>query len=241
MSFSQKELVLFAGGTVTVREYIKPKALLNIDCDRTILETFLEHLPKNSFSKIHLLIEVDRLDEFEYIANWGMKNLNLKIQLTLTETGSSTEEKLVKFLSSGTDNRLVISYPDVFSSAQFWSSNDEIPEDKILVTVVPITSRFPRVLFSPFESLVKGVSAYQAKVPANPHHVFSGRFEGDALCIKENLNEYRKTEGHVNNLEVGFFDWLAARKSLISKIYLGPWFVADGPRDYHSICEFIRR
>ena len=80
MSFSQKELVLFAGGTVTVREYIKPKALLNIDCDRTILETFLEHLPKNSFSKIHLLIEVDRLDEFEYIANWGMKNLNLKLQ-----------------------------------------------------------------------------------------------------------------------------------------------------------------
>jgi len=241
MSLSQKELAVFAGGAITVRECCKPKALLNIDCDRTILETFLEHLPENSFSKVHLLIERDRLDEFEYISDWGMNNLNLQIRLVLTETGSSTEEKLVKFLSSGIDNRIVISYPDVFSSAQFWCCNDEIPEDKILVTAVPITSRFPRILCSPFESVVKGVSAYQAKVPANPHHVFSGRFEGDAFFIKESLDEYRRAEGHVNDLEVGFFDWLAARKFLISKIYLGPWFVADGPRDYDSICEFIRR
>jgi hypothetical protein len=240
MNLDQKELVLFAGGSLLREDSFRPKALHQIDENRKIIEAFLGHLPKNIFSKIYILIEDNRLDEFEYISNWGLKNLKLEIQLVATKNGSTTEEKLIKFLSRKIDGRLVFSYPDIFADEVFWSPSEEILEDKVSITITPLVSRFPRVYSSPFANIVKGVSAYQAKVPANPHYIFAGRFESNVLYLRNKLDEYLKSESKTGNLEVGFFDWLAAQKSLIQTVYLDSWFIADGPRDYNSIINFLR-
>ena len=229
------DLVLFCGGSMKFENSELPKPLHIINSDKTILQYFIENLPKDYFRKITLLVERSWVKSFQKI----ISNYLIDISIFQVNDHSLTVEKLFEYLINNHHQKSIFSYPDIFSEESFWKYQDH-SSGSILMTKRPLSSRFPRVFSSPFDDVIKGVSDYESKIPANPHFIFAGKFQAENNSLKSYLNDFLTSDHLDKRLEVGFFDWLASKRLLVSNTYIDKWTIADGPRDYKEILNFKR-
>lgn len=227
-------LVLFCGGESQRFTENVPKPLLKLN-DKEIIINYLEQLNFSIFNRTILLVEENWVKKFNALVT-GYKN----VEVFEVKNSSSTLQKLKKFIDEYNDHSeyTIFSYPDIFVAKSYWKQSNK-STNKVVISQKPLTSRFPRIFTSPFNNKVKGVSDYNSKVPANPHYIFAGKFYSNTKFL-QNMLETFLSKNDYDNLEVSFFDWLAANGSLVSESYIDEWIICDSARDFKEINDLIK-
>lgn len=223
-------LFLFCGGLFFDGKSYRPKPLMLINGQDTLLEKYLLRLPSNKWDKILLLVENDFTHEFREL----IKKMNFPFEISLLEckNGSSTFEKFkVSILNSEFDIG-TYSYPDIFVENEYWE--DAVCDDMTITKVVS-KSRFPKISEDIFSNVVRGVTLHSSNVPANPHYIYGGKFVGSRKKIEEYLTKYLDCSNIDAMFEVDFLNFLAKNKVLTSSIYYGNWHLFDNNRDLNGL------
>ena len=195
-------IYLFCGGNKNYPNG-KSKPLQKFgDGNELILDNY-RHIEKY-FDKITYVVEHDEIDLYKEI----LSKFNLDAQILKVKNETSTLQKLRNACDLMDEEYASFSYPDIFCSKNFWS----ISKDKdFTISRVSISSRFPRIYSDIFTNVVKGISNYQSRVPANPHYIFGGKFDFNVEQLKKFILDF-KIEN--KNLEIDFLDELALKKTI---------------------------
>ncbi|MAY91229.1 MAG: hypothetical protein CMN00_08695 [Rickettsiales bacterium] len=218
-------IYLFCGGNKNYPNG-KSKPLQKFaDGNELILDNY-RHIEKY-FDKITYVVEHDEIDLYKEI----LSKSNLDAQILKVKNETSTLQKLRNACDLMDEEYASFSYPDIFCSKNFWS----ISKDKdFTISRVSISSRFPRIYSDIFTNVVKGISNYQSRVPANPHYIFGGKFDFNVEQLKKFIIDF-KIEN--KNLEIDFLDELALKKTIHLKTIFEEWFNIDSDRDYSNMMK----
>lgn len=218
-------IYLFCGGNKNYPNG-KSKPLQKFgDSNELILDNY-RHIQKY-FDKITYVVEYDEIDLYKEI----LSESNLDAQILKVKNETSTLQKLRNACDLMDEEYASFSYPDIFCSKNFWS----ISKDKdFTISRVSISSRFPRIYSDIFTNVVKGISNYQSRVPANPHYIFGGKFDFNVEQLKKFILDF-KIEN--KNLEIDFLDELALKKTIHLKTIFEEWFNIDSDRDYTNMMK----
>ncbi|MDC1082116.1 hypothetical protein OAQ53_03440 [Gammaproteobacteria bacterium] len=218
-------IYLFCGGNKNYPNG-KSKPLQKFgDSNELILDNY-RHIQKY-FDKITYVVEHDEIDLYKEI----LSESNLEAQILKVKNETSTLQKLRNACDLMDEEYASFSYPDIFCSKNFWS----ISKDKdFTISRVSISSRFPRIYSDIFTNVVKGISNYQSRVPANPHYIFGGKFDFNVEQLKKFILDF-KIEN--KNLEIDFLDELALKKTIHLKTIFEEWFNIDSDRDYTNMMK----
>ncbi len=218
-------IYLFCGGNKNYPNG-KSKPLQKFgDGNELILDNY-RHIQKY-FDKITYVVEHDEIDLYKEI----LSKSNIDAQILKVKNETSTLQKFRNACDLMDEEFASFSYPDIFCSKNFWS----ISKDKdFTISRVSISSRFPRIYSDIFTNVVKGISNYQSRVPANPHYIFGGKFDFNVEQLKKFIQDF-KIEN--KNLEIDFLDELALKKTIHLKTIFEEWFNIDSDRDYSNMMK----
>lgn len=229
-------LFLFCGGERTYNGERIPKPLIRLANKKTLLETYLGTVV-DKFDDIRLIVEKKHSNLFKQILNESTNLKGCRIEIVLTENDTCTFQKFETVIEASTFDSACFSYPDIFTDSSFWS---ELSFSNLFITTTPVRTRFPRVYSSPFNDIVKGVSRYASRMPANPHLIFAGTFGGSYGDIKSALNAFSANlEKNKLSFEVDFLDYCAGAGLLKYRDYYDNWVIADSERDYEQILGML--
>jgi NDP-sugar pyrophosphorylase family protein len=227
-------LVLFCGGPPIYVGDV-PKPLQPAGDGLTLLERYLRHIQSEAPGRIVLLCDETFADRYREVVG-GLVHPS-KIEVFVGEDNSTTLNKMRLFLASGfpADRLVQFSYPDLF----YWgdlalpdAADDPQLDDKILVSITPLTSRFPRLTVDPYSGSVRGISNHSSLIPANPMHIFGGHLVARAGVLKEMTDAFvQEAKIAAPSLEYDLFFWLINRSKVSALTLYGQWMQIDSPRD----------
>lgn len=218
-------IYLFCGGNKHYPNK-KSKPLQKFGGKNELIISHLDHI-KNYFDKISYLVEKDEVSIFSKLLKKVVKNP----KIIEVKNSSSTIEKLKESMKHMKEEYACVSYPDIFCDSNFWEISKM---NDFTVSRVSISSRFPRIYSDIFTDVVKGVSNYQSKVPANPHFIYGGKFDFKVSEMKKFLKVFNS---EIKDFEIDFLDSLAQENTLIAKTIYGDWFHIDSDRDYSNMIK----
>jgi hypothetical protein len=231
-----KTLFLFCGGERTYNGERSPKPLIRLANKKTLLETYLFTLG-SEFDDIRFIVEKKHSEQFKRVLTELPKSNNCELEVFLVENETSTFQKFGAVIDESSFENACFSYPDIFTDPSFWN---DLSFSELFITTTPVRTRFPRVYSSPFNNIVKGVSRYTSRMPANPHLIFAGTFGGSYNNIKNALNLFATNlDGASVSFEVDFLDYCAGAGLLRYKDYYDSWVIADSERDFENIVGML--
>jgi len=229
-------LVLFCGGPAIYRNL--PKPLQTLHTGETLLERYLKHIEPNAPKRIILLVDqffeknfLDIIINIDYLSD---------ISIITCPDHCSTFTKLQVMMENCpiTEGSIMLSYPDifVFEKLQVPMTDDPYLHEKVFISNVAISSRFPRLVVDPYVGKVRGISKHISAMPSNPLHIYGGhliaRIELLRNLIKEFLSEVSIEEP---SLEFDLFFWLINTNRMLSFPIYGQWIQADSPREIEEL------
>lgn len=232
-------LVLFCGGPSIYPGGV-PKPLQAVDNDQTLLELYLKTPFASEYSNVVLLCESSFLGAFREVLKLGVRD----VEATLVETrnGSTTLEKLATYLDScpNDDCPVAWTYPDIFYFGTLLPPDLTDWSERAVLSVRPMTSRFPRIVVDPYRLRVRSISTHQSMVPANPVHLFGGHLLASPYMLSRALP---RTAGspfpNIKTLEFDAFSWMISRGIIDALPLDGAWYKADGHRDLREITRLV--
>jgi NDP-sugar pyrophosphorylase family protein len=231
-------LFLFCGGERTYNGERSPKPLIRLANKKTLLETYLYTLC-SKFDDIRLIVEKKHSEQFKKALTELPKLNSSKLEIFVVENETSTFQKFEAVMDESRFKDACFSYPDIFTDASFWN---DLSFAELFITTTPVRTRFPRVYSSPFNNIVKGVSRYTSRMPANPHLIFAGTFGGSYDNIKNALDSFTTNLDKASvSFEVDFLDYCAGAGLLRYRDYYDSWVIADSERDYEQIIGMLSR
>lgn len=242
MSF---ELFLFCGGP-DIAGPSRPKPLMRVREDRSLIVHFLRHLAKHRPTmpaRITLLCDDGQEAEFES----ELRGIHYPVPLRIEACGlrASTFEKFEYALHTrqASGGLVQFGYPDIFFFDHYSEPTRGNLESGLgaYISAAPLTCRFPRLIVDVYSGEVKGISDYSSPVPANPMHVFGGDLWGLADELLKLASEFRsQTEIPCPSLEYNFFFWLINRFCMGCVMLHGERIWVDSPRDVERLLERTR-
>jgi hypothetical protein len=213
-------IYLFCGGN---RSHIndKSKPLQKFVADKELVLIHYEHI-KSYFNKITYIVEENEISLYSEI----LANLGNNVHIFRANNHTTTLQKLYEVTNIMSEEFASFSYPDIFCGKDFWQISKE---QSFTISRVSIKSRFPRIFSDIFTENVKGISNYQAQVPANPHYIFGGKFDFNVKELQSCLSGF---DIQNKNLEIDFLDDLALAKTIYAKTVFDDWFNIDSDRDF---------
>lgn len=219
-------IYLFCGGNKNYKNG-KSKPLQKFGNDRELLLIHYEHI-KIFFDHITYIVEEDEINLFSDVLSDQGNN----ISIFKVNKNTTTLQKLNEVTKIMSEDYASFSYPDIFCGSSFWKISKD---NDFTINKVSISSRFPRIYSDIFTDTVKGISNYQAQVPANPHYIFGGKFD---FYVKELKNHLLEFDIGNKNLEVDFLDNLALVNTIYTKTIYDEWFNIDSDRDFFNMMSF---
>lgn len=229
----KRELVLFCGGPAIFGDGV-PKPLLPVQADRSLIEHYLGQVDPSQYVSVTLLVERAHVEPFR--AAIARASPTVPSRLLVIDDGASTLRKLQAFTTTdlGPNRVLEFSYPDLFFDGDpgFDRLDPQVLEHQVLISQIPVNSRFPRLMIDEYSGEVRGISRHVSAVPANPYYIFGGHL----LALPERLRVLLEDFGAeydlaVASLEFDFLSWLINRDLVIAHPLYGRMIHADTPRD----------
>lgn len=233
------ELVLFCGGPAIYGGV--PKPLQKLCSGETLVERYLISSKTRLPGRVTLLVEEKfRSDYFDLFDDHTYPT---DLTLLSCPDDSSTLTKMKLFLDSCSvlDKTVMFSYPDIFIDGQIDIPNDTdtLLTDKVLISSVPVTSRFPRLVIGPYDNSVQGISSHSSPVPPNPLCIFGGHLLVHTGLMSSLVSAFLcETTLSAPSLEFDLFFWLINTLRMCSMPIHGRWIQADTPRDIEAILAF---
>jgi hypothetical protein len=235
------DIVLFCGGPQIYGDAV-PKPLSKMPDGSSVLVNYLRHqlMPSES---ITLMVESEFVQSFTNEVS-QLSKLNDKLRIVSCEQGSSTLEKMKRYLmlNERQTNKLLFTYPDVF---YFGPPSDffklRFHEPVSYVSIVPLRSRFSQLAVDIYSSEVKSVSLRPVKMPANSTFIFGGHFFSDRKLIEKLLASFDDSEGpqHKLTLEGDFLKYLISNSVLESVLLSKRWVKADSVAELYEIQRIL--
>lgn len=233
-------LYLFSGGPA-YDGVGRPKPLMKIRQDRSLLVHFLLHLKQQRASlpqSVTLLCD----DDHEAALRAELEPLSYPVPIYVRACGkqASTFEKFSKALLEAADRQGLIQfgYPDIFffdESPEL--KNQTVDSDSLVhISAAPLTSRFPRLIVDLYNNKVKGISNYSSPVPSNPLCVFGGDLWGRVDQLQKLTEEFRLEAAMASpSLEYDFFFWLINQDKMRCVMHYGERLWIDSTRDINQL------
>lgn len=236
------DLILFCGGSPVPNQNL-PKPLLVMPNSLTVLENQLFQLKDKNIPRITLLVEENYFD-LVYALVEKKKESKKNIVILKTVNESTTLDKLSQFLSASIacGSNLLFSYPDIFYFGD-WTENFKATsnDERIVISGVPLQSRFPELIYDPYTFEVSSVSLRPTRVPANSSTIYGGHLYAKLGTIRRCLESFYLESSHLLNpiLEEDFLKFLSSNNLLDLTILENRWIKADSAKENWEICKLL--
>ena len=233
-------LYLFCGGPAHDSAGL-PKPLIKIREGRSLLVQFLLHLKHRRPSLPEdLTLLCDDGQEAAFRAE--LKDFSFPVPIHIRSCGeqANTFQKFSRALLEAPDRKSLVQfgYPDIFFFDEFPEPHRQALESdsSVYISVVELTSRFPRLIVDVYNNKIKGISNYSSLVPANPLNVFGGDLWGRVDRLQSLTEEFRSQAGMPSpSLEYDFFFWLINHDKMRCVIQHGERLWIDSIRDINQL------
>lgn len=232
----KRVLCLFCGGNYGLDGM--PKPLVRFGEGNTLLWYYLKHIEQVSKKlpdEIILLCDDDH--ENHFLTEASLSSFGSIIQVIKCGNGSSTFQKVIKFLSDFESEESIVelSYPDIFDF-ELPDIELDVLRSNIIISSANIKSRFPRMSIDIYTNTVNGITDYTSPVPSNPLYVYGGHVFSYLTKLKNLVDEFTSNYNTKDpNFEYDFLFWLINKKILHSTSIQSSHLLIDSNRDFEKI------